>query len=179
MSKRYCLGVVVVVLLLAGSGCSKRVKVEGTVTLNGKPLHWATVSFVPATGDERLGSGVSDENGKFKLSSEKVGDGLYPGDYRVVVTVAMPPPQDTGITTNMTSKEAMALAFEAMKRQRDEWKRLGKTLPIIPKDYQNAGQTPLRVRVPPDGPVVLDIKADENAMMKELPLAIPPMPRAR
>ncbi len=181
----YWYGAVAAVLLLAGTGCSRLVKVEGTVTLDGKPLEGATVTFVPASGEGKAVGGSTDKDGVFRLTTDKYGDGIARGEYNVVITITMPPPPNPGIDTSMTSKEAMALGFKAMKKQQEEWKKLGKKLPEIPADYQDASKTPLKVHVPPDGPVVFDLqsvpseKKPSDTGSKSAPLRnMPPVPKS-
>jgi hypothetical protein len=75
MTRRACLVSVVLVLLLAGCGGGpyKLAPVSGTVTLDGKALPNAIVTFVPAGGaagdKDPLPSsvGTTDENGHYSL----------------------------------------------------------------------------------------------------------------
>lgn len=70
-ARRFAGGMVVVALALAMAGCGggpKRPKLypaSGTVTLDGKPLADATVSFVPASGPPS--DGKTDASGKFTI----------------------------------------------------------------------------------------------------------------
>src|SRR5262245_4436516 len=74
-------------LALAGGGCggSGTVKVRGTVTLDGKPLSGAMVTFVPAEEKGRAASGATQADGSFRLTTFKPDDGALPGDYKVMV----------------------------------------------------------------------------------------------
>lgn len=67
-------------------GCSGKamLPVEGTITLDGKPLDGAAISFVPAEGG-RPCSGQTDAQGHFTLASYVAGDGVPPGEYKVTV----------------------------------------------------------------------------------------------
>ena len=75
------------VLLMSGcSGGSDRpdtVPVRGTITLDGKPLADATVSFSAET--ERPATGTSDSFGEFTLTTFESEDGAIPGEYKVTV----------------------------------------------------------------------------------------------
>lgn len=68
----------------------KTVKVEGTVTLEGKPLADATVVFFPAVG-QRPATGSTDSIGRFQLSTFQQGDGAVPGEHMVAVVPKDPP----------------------------------------------------------------------------------------
>ena len=74
-------------LLLAGCGQeSKVVPVEGTLTLNGKPLEGAEVAFVPDDKNlaQTAGSDRTGPAGNFKMI-HRGRSGLAPGKYRVIV----------------------------------------------------------------------------------------------
>lgn len=87
------------VVPLALAGCETAddgpplVAVEGTVTLDGKPLDSATVSFIP-TGST-LGQGgmaVTDTNGQFEIASPDLKrKGLPAGSYKVVISRPLNP----------------------------------------------------------------------------------------
>lgn len=67
--------------------------VEGTVTLDGKPVEGATVTFVPVVeGQGASATGITDASGKFTLTVVDTsrgrgapGGGTVPGDYFVGV----------------------------------------------------------------------------------------------
>lgn len=145
------------VLLLAGAGCGRYVAVGGVVTLDGKPLDWATVTFTPVGGTGGYHAhGITDENGFFQLTSLKDFDGAEPGEYKITVTIAHRPP---AIETRpgMTTQEVMALYGKAMAERK---KNPPPPLPKIPAVYGDVDQTPLRQRVPPDGRVRIELHAD-------------------
>jgi len=74
-----------VCLAVAGCGGSGVVPVVGRVTLvGGEPVPGATVVF--ENREKRLsGSGRTDADGRFRLTTFKVGDGGPPGVYRISV----------------------------------------------------------------------------------------------
>ncbi len=88
MQKSVLLGVAL--LLLAGctggdTGTNpKTYPVAGTVTMGGTPVAGATVSFQLADGS-RSAVGITDEGGKYKLTTFAADDGAVPGDYKVSV----------------------------------------------------------------------------------------------
>jgi len=59
-------------------------KTEGVVVLDGKPLAGATVVFKPKTG-EFTAVGVSDESGKFRMTTFKDFDGVIEDEFQVSV----------------------------------------------------------------------------------------------
>jgi len=79
------------ILTFCASGCrqSETIKVTGTVTFNGKPAEEAEVMFTPATG--RMASGVTDNAGRFELSTNSPGDGAMPGDHKITIVQYYPP----------------------------------------------------------------------------------------
>jgi hypothetical protein len=80
--------------LFACLGCGERLParypVEGEVRYQGKPLAEATVLFhplgVPAPGLAQP-MALTDEQGKFRLTTARSDDGATPGDYAVTVTL--------------------------------------------------------------------------------------------
>lgn len=66
--------------------------VTGTVTYKGAPVGGATVTFTPAAQGVRSGSGTTDDNGKFKLSTFANGDGAPVGKCNVAISKFEPPP---------------------------------------------------------------------------------------
>jgi hypothetical protein len=79
--------VLVSVGLLSSAGCGDsrpdRVRVSGRVLIDGKPLTFGDVKFVPE--DARPSSGKLDENGRFTLTCYDGNDGAVPGIHRVQV----------------------------------------------------------------------------------------------
>jgi Carboxypeptidase regulatory-like domain len=157
MTRCWCRRALVAAVLVAGAGCGGGHTVEGVVTLDGKPLHWATVTFTSQDGSGRTASGVTDEDGRFRLTSVKYGDGVRPGDYKVTVTIAEPPvPVET--KPGMSTPEVMGLYAKGLA----ERKKNPITLPKVPAVYGDPAKTPLRQRVPTDGKVLLELHGDAH-----------------
>lgn len=75
-------------------GCSRsdgRLKITGTVTVDGQPLKSAAISFQPVDKAKSHGSGGVVEGGTFRIPADQ---GLTPGDYFVQMLV----PEETGRT---------------------------------------------------------------------------------
>lgn len=92
MQQTLCVIAVVVPFLAAGCNSGPRhpptYPVSGTVTQGGKPLAGATVVFVPAEGavGQEAATGVTDAEGRFKLTTYSSDDGANAGDYQIKVS---------------------------------------------------------------------------------------------
>ena len=89
------------VVLACSAGCGRRgvdptAKVTGTITVRGKPAKGLLVTFFPERG--RPGTGVTDRDGRFSLSTFSKDDGAVVGPHVVIVDEAYldkPPPMTT------------------------------------------------------------------------------------
>jgi hypothetical protein len=82
-------------VVVAGCGGPKLVPVEGTITLDGKPLSDATVGLELIGGDKefRLFSAETDADGKFVVKSfDTDRRGAVPGEYHVMIRSVKAPP---------------------------------------------------------------------------------------
>jgi hypothetical protein len=143
------------VLLVAAAGCNGRhapVPVSGIVTLNGKPLAGATVTF-HLVGDDRegrLATGQTDKTGTFRLKTGS-GDGARPGEYKVVIVKSVLADPKLKIPDFPDTPEG--------RNQRDHfvWKHFGDDQPpyknVVPDRYGDLKSTPLTCKVPGDTPV--------------------------
>jgi hypothetical protein len=71
-----------------GDGRPKRLAVSGQVLIDGKPLTYGHIRFVPRGA--RPSGGKLDEQGRFTLSCYGENDGIVPGVHRVEVNAAEP-----------------------------------------------------------------------------------------
>jgi hypothetical protein len=81
------LGGLLLVGLAIGGGCGRQIPVHpvsGRVTLDGKPLVDAQISFRPANGPEAFG--VLDGDGRYTLSTRAAGDGAVAGKHAVTLS---------------------------------------------------------------------------------------------
>jgi hypothetical protein len=69
-----------------GDGRPERLEVSGQVLIDGKPLTYGSVRFVPKGA--RASSGSLDENGRFTLTCYGNDDGVVPGVHQVEVNAA-------------------------------------------------------------------------------------------
>jgi hypothetical protein len=72
-------------LALLGCGQGGRVSVEGTVTLDGKPLKEGTVQFTPLAGTNGPTAGANIVDGKFVVPPQ---GGPFVGKFQVQITAA-------------------------------------------------------------------------------------------
>lgn len=81
----WCLGVSIIVAMVGGCGQQRprRVPVSGRVLLDGKPLTFGVVRFLPP--ESRPSTGKLDDHGRFALSCFEPGDGAVPGTHAVEV----------------------------------------------------------------------------------------------
>ena len=70
------------------------VKVEGTVTLNGKPVDGAKVMYSPLDEGGAPAYGLSDASGKYVVQTMqgRIGEGTTPGNYKVTVSKSIDVP---------------------------------------------------------------------------------------
>lgn len=142
-------------LLVAAAGCDGQrmpVPVSGTVTLDGRPVEGATVTF-HLIGDDRDGRpaiGQTDKTGTFRLKTGNE-DGARPGDYKVVITKNVLADPKLKIPDFPDTPEG--------RNQRDHflWKHFGDDQPpyrsVLPDRYGDLKATPLTCKVPGNSPV--------------------------
>ncbi|HOM17966.1 MAG TPA: hypothetical protein PLQ00_11595 [Thermoguttaceae bacterium] len=130
-----------------GSGRPKTIPVTGVVTLDGKPIEGANVTFYPDTGESagagsqqkkadatvRPATGTTDKDGKFTLKTFEPGDGALPGKYKVAII-------KKEVTGFLADKDGLSggIAPEGVK---EKW--------IIPQKYADpnkSGLPPVEVK---------------------------------
>jgi hypothetical protein len=143
-------------LSLGCTGGSGPVKVNGTVTLDGKPLSNAMIVFNPDGEGGTPASGVSGSDGSFRLTTFNSGDGAKPGNYKV--TVALTPEEEVG-GAPPTPGDPKAMA-EAMRKYAESHKKKTVKKTGLPASYSDPGKTALKYTIPPpDGKVVLELRS--------------------
>jgi hypothetical protein len=150
------------VAILTAVGCGKGSvsKVEGIVTLDGKPLPGATVSFVPVNKEGRPANGRTDSDGTFRLTTFRTDDGALPGEYQVIVILEQGDEYTGRDPHTFTDEEKKAMRMGTMspsgKKQVAENKK--KQVSPVPAIYSDAKQTPLKEVVPTTGKVELALR---------------------
>ena len=84
--------------------------VEGTVTMDGKPLPNAAVVFVPEEGGRPAGA-RTDENGHYVLNFSGGRQGTIPGKNKVQITTLSDPYQDEEGNTVPGSPETVPMKY--------------------------------------------------------------------
>ena len=124
-------------LLTVGCGDSGPpvVPVSGKVTLDGKPLSGASVTFVPAgeAAGTFGGSATTDGEGAYTLLNTKGAKGVSPGDYRVTVSKAE--------LKNPALAESGGISESDLKQ-------------VVPLPYTKADATPLKFSVDASGKAI-------------------------
>jgi hypothetical protein len=138
-------------LLLCGlvgcGGAAGRVEVTGTVTLDGRPLDGATVTFYPEGQTGGLGgSGRTGPDGRYTLTDARGGTGVLPGEYRVVVSRLLRP--------DGSAPDPAAPPAESDARE------------TLPAAYHDRDATRLRARVSADARVH-DFALQSNAKARK------------
>lgn len=88
-SSANCLSLALAIVCIgcSGTGRPPTYPVAGTVTMKAEPLEGATVVFVPVEGAGREpATAITDEQGRFKLSTYIADDGAQAGEYRIKVS---------------------------------------------------------------------------------------------
>lgn len=156
IAERSLHGAALALVLLLACGCGKKMmaKVEGTVLLDGKPLDGATVVFQPEQGGLPA-SGLTGSDGVFHLTTRSTGDGAREGNYKVTITkqkksVEIETPAKSGDTEHIKDAWKKYRAKPAADSSKDS---------ALPAEYSDAGKTPLRCQVPPEGPLEFKLRS--------------------
>jgi hypothetical protein len=163
-SGRVRLWMFLIVCSLSAAGCGKEhrtIKFKGTVTLDGKPLDGAVVSFFPLADDGRSAAGVSGTDGVFRVTTFTPGDGALPGEYRVTVVMDPPPEVDGGAVAGESSMDFMMRAkpnFSKMGQKIEQSKKEAKKRPpLLPPQYAHPTKSPLKCKIPFQGELSIDL----------------------
>jgi len=129
-------------ICLAITGCSRDglqglVPAGGMVTLNGLPVEGAIIGFAPTSTESgvRSASAMTDQNGRFVVTTLNFGDGMQPGDYRVIVT------KTTGTGGDLSPEES-ARTGGGNDRQ---------IVNHLPSKYGSPETSGLMISIPPGG----------------------------
>jgi len=144
-------------LLCACLGCGKgTVDVRARVTLDGQPLEGAAVTLV-GVGDtkNRPATGISDAEGNVRFTTFEPGDGVLPGEYKVLVSKMPKSVDEEFANVDLNDPESYE---QMMARQRSAI--VAYTPSSLPRVYLNPAETPLSLTVPPEqSPVVFALES--------------------
>jgi hypothetical protein len=142
------------VLLFAAAGCGGRrtpVPVSGTVTLDGKPVEGATVTF-HLVGDDKEGRpaiGQTDKAGTFRLKTGN-DDGARPGDYKVVIIKSVLADPNLKVPDFPDTPEGRKRREHFLERHFGDNRSPYRN--VLPDRYGDLKATPLTCKVPGDIP---------------------------
>lgn len=155
-------------LVLSGCGSGESlIAVSGNVTLDGKPVEGATISFVTEDGKLTF-SGSSDASGNFSLQTgDKIG--APAGSYKVLVTKSVyklpteAPDPNAMQKMGEKDKPGSKMATPGMPMPGKGGSNTAGGKSDLPGIYGSALTTPLTAKVPSDGPVKLELKSDAKS----------------
>lgn len=134
-------------------------KVSGVVTLDGKPVEGATVTFLDVDNGPYNAVALTGSDGRYELTTFENGDGAVEGSYNVMVTKygkeEEVSPYETGGEAAPTIEEGDAEAYEdaygsAMENAEATGWRPPKTWNDIPDKYAAAATSGLTYTVKPE-----------------------------
>ena len=96
-------------MLGCGTSGPEIATVEGTVTLDGKPLHEASVLFINQSS--RPAGAWTDESGKYRLMFDENRSGAIPGDNLVRITTFR-----FGVEGKPGKKETIAMEYNVRSK---------------------------------------------------------------
>lgn len=156
-------------------GCNRNTNaptfpVSGTVTLDGKPVEGAAVSFISLDPKNRPAAASTDKDGKYSLTTFVANDGAMAGDYQVSVTKfwseAGKSPYDKTPDEESAAAPAAAPAAQTDEEMRAAYEKAYKSAPKgppkgapqipksgnhLPKKYEIAGTSGLTYSVKGSG----------------------------
>jgi hypothetical protein len=154
LARRLVYSVLGGLLIVAASGCRGQLtKVHGKVTLDGKPLADAGVQFHPIGGHGVPAEAITDNDGLFHMDTHSEDDGVWPGEYKVVVNkYEMDPPMQQKI--DPSDPKSTARAYAAAAKLTNKPRKY-----LVPKVYLREQTTPLRWKVPDDNGRTLELSS--------------------
>jgi hypothetical protein len=148
--------------IVACGGCGRgTVDFQAKVTLDGEPLEGAAVTLI-GTGEarSRAATGISDAGGNVDFTTFEPGDGVLPGEYKVLVSKMPKTLEEEFINFDPINPEDVA-----KMQARERSTIVAYTPSALPRVYLDAAQSPITCTVPPpEEPVVfaLDSKAGKQ-----------------
>lgn len=136
-------------LLVGMTGCGDpgigAVKVSGTVKLDGAPVRGASVIFNPDQGGQAA-AGLTDAEGKYKLTTEKAGDGAVPGSYKISITKNENETLDLPTKVDPNDSKSMDAIYSKIDTRKKQ-----KSTNVIPEMYANPKGSGLSAEVKGSG----------------------------
>lgn len=146
------IGMLGCLLLLASAGCGggasgpKYVNVTGVVTLDGKAIEGATVTFSPK-GEGSMSMGLTDAEGKFQLKTATGKNGAAVGEHGVAIALSL----NLGSQQPKVPDDGLAPPTDAELGGRTPSAPQSTVRWIIPERYSDPAKSGLNVTVPAGG----------------------------
>jgi hypothetical protein len=148
----FLMAIVAGLFVFVTAGCggnpdSKYAKVEGTITYKQQPVDGANVSFLPVDANGESAAGKTDASGKFSLTSSqavKGGQGLLPGEYRVLVSKSVTPvdPDEEAFSQGKITYDELQTRKSAKSQIPSPSAK-----DLLPEKYKQPGKTDLTATV--------------------------------
>jgi len=133
-------------LVVLATGCGRSgarlCPATGTVTYQGKAVEGAAVGF-RSEETRSIATGMTDSQGRFKLSTYPVGEGVRPGKYKATVSKFTSPPGTGGGPVSMDEAVKMAKAARPAAKGPENQ---------LPAKYADPTTSSLEYTVSPSGP---------------------------
>ncbi|MGN6135261.1 MAG: carboxypeptidase-like regulatory domain-containing protein [Aureliella sp.] len=143
MATRYALALLALVALVGCDSGPSVNPVTGKVTLDGKPIGGAVITFQPVEGGTgKPATGTTDENGVYTLTDmrdKETGRGAEAGDYKVGVMWYKPSGKDTSSSSGSEESADSKAAHQTVS---------GPSA-MLPTHYMNAANSGLTASVKP------------------------------
>lgn len=134
-----------------GSNRPPTYPVSGTVTWKGKPVEGARVVFVPQQPGGQAAAGITDAQGRYRLTTYVEGDGAPEGEYRVKVTM-----YDVRTPTKAEKEAYLSIEDEQKLRFAGDELPTPPARNLLPRQYEDENTSGITHTVP-RGPSTLDI----------------------
>ncbi|MCE9561062.1 MAG: hypothetical protein K8U57_03305 [Planctomycetes bacterium] len=150
-----------VILLSVGCNRGGLVPIEGRITVDGMPVAEGTSVLLAPLGDYKPAHGKTGADGVFRVYTNVPGDGVMPGEYRVVLVNSMNaiPLPDHEVTREDDP------AYLAYLKKVEDFKKRPPTKGMLPILYSAPQTTPLRWKIPDDG-VFMKLELQSGAPAK-------------
>lgn len=140
--------VVAVALAAVLAGCFSRSRpatypVSGTVTWKGRPVEGARVVFVPQDPGGQAAAGITDAQGRYRLTTFVEGDGALEGEYRVKVTK-----YDIRNPTQAEKQAYLSIEDEQKMRFAGDELPTPPARNLLPKQYEDENSSGIVHKVP-------------------------------
>lgn len=129
-----------ILTLVAVSGCTRLQPAGGKVLVDGKPVQEGTIMFYPVNKGRPANARIQPD-GSFTLSYENPGDGLPPGEYKVVIVA------DIWQELKKTKAQEQEEAIMKKNGVNDELPTNGILIHVVPPEYNDVKTTPLTQKV--------------------------------